>query len=47
MTIQDEGESQFFTAEQREQIHRWAQETPKNLNQVLNKIKKTWKRDSQ
>ena len=38
------GRKPIFTAEQREQIHRWAQETPKNLNQVLNKIKKTWKR---
>lgn len=37
------GRKPIFTAEQREQIHRWAQETPKNLNQVLNKIKKTWK----
>ena len=36
------GRKPIFTTEQREQIHRWAQATPKNLNSVLNQIKKTW-----
>ena len=37
------GRKPTFTPEQREQIHQWAQENPKTLNPVLNKIQEMWK----